>query len=247
MSLQSAADVPLLISSPNSSSERRISPSWSIAQLKARLEPITGVPASSQQLSLRVGSQDAVALIAPDEEQTRLAAFPLQPYAEITVVDIRPPAARTDFTDLSSVEKYEMPAAEYEHRTDSVLAWKKAQKLGRFDPDAPSIEQQKIRASEREVEERGLSVNCRVRLLPESDARRGTISYIGLVPEIPGIGVWIGVRLDEPTGKNDGSVKGKRYFECGANCGVFVRPERCEAGDFPALNEFGDDEDLEEL
>jgi hypothetical protein len=85
MSLQSAADVPLLISSPNSSSERRISPSWTIAQLKGRLEPITGVPAGSQQLSLRVGSQDAVALTAPDEEQTRLAAFPLQPYAEITV------------------------------------------------------------------------------------------------------------------------------------------------------------------
>jgi hypothetical protein len=48
-----------------------------------------------------------------------------------------------------------MPAAEYETRTDSVLAWKKAQKLGRFDPDAPSIEQQKILASEREIEERG--------------------------------------------------------------------------------------------
>lgn len=48
-----------------------------------------------------------------------------------------------------------MPSTEYESRTDSVLAWKKAQKLGRFDPDAPSIEQQKILASEREVEERG--------------------------------------------------------------------------------------------
>lgn len=48
-----------------------------------------------------------------------------------------------------------MPVAEYETRTDSVLAWKKAQKLGRFDPDAPSIEQQKILASEREVDERG--------------------------------------------------------------------------------------------
>ena len=48
-----------------------------------------------------------------------------------------------------------MPAAEYESRTDSVLAWKKAQKLGRFDPNAPTIEQQKILASEREVEERG--------------------------------------------------------------------------------------------
>jgi tubulin-folding cofactor B len=48
-----------------------------------------------------------------------------------------------------------MPTEEYETRTDSVLAWKKAQKLGRFDPSAPSIEQQKILASEREVEERG--------------------------------------------------------------------------------------------
>lgn len=94
MSLQSAADVPLLISSPNSSSERRISPSWSIAHLKNRLEPITGVPASSQQLSLRVGSQDAVPITAQDEEQTRLGHFPLQPYAEIIVsiiISVLPP------------------------------------------------------------------------------------------------------------------------------------------------------------
>jgi hypothetical protein len=85
MSLQSVADVPLLVSSPNSSSERRISPSWTIAHLKSRLEPITGVPASSQQLSLRVASQDAVPIAAADEEQTRLTSFPLQPYAEIIV------------------------------------------------------------------------------------------------------------------------------------------------------------------
>ena len=71
------------------------------------------------------------------------------------MIDTRPPAARTDFSDLSAVDKYVMPAAEYESRTDSVLAWKKAQKLGRFDPNAPTIEQQKILASEREVEERG--------------------------------------------------------------------------------------------
>ena len=50
--------------------------------------------------------------------------------------------------------------------------------------------------------------------------------------------------LDEPTGKNDGSVKGKRYFECGSNCGVFVRPERVEIGDFEALDEFGSDEEF---
>lgn len=48
-----------------------------------------------------------------------------------------------------------MPTTEYESLTNSVLAWKKSQKLGRFDPNAGTIEEQKIRASEREVEERG--------------------------------------------------------------------------------------------
>lgn len=48
-----------------------------------------------------------------------------------------------------------MPESEYESRTDSVLAWKKNQKLGRFDPNAPSLEEQKVRALEREVDERG--------------------------------------------------------------------------------------------
>lgn len=137
-----------------------------------------------------------------------------------------------------------MPADEYESRTDSVLAWKKAQKLGRFDPNAPSIEQQKIDASYREVEERGIKTAARCRLLPDSDARRGEVMYVGDVSEIPGgIGAWVGVKLDEPTGKNDGIVKGKRYFECAANCGVFVRPERVEVGDFPALDEFADEDE----
>ena len=48
-----------------------------------------------------------------------------------------------------------MTTEDYESRTDSVLAWKKAQKLGRFDPNAPEIEKSKIEASFKEVEERG--------------------------------------------------------------------------------------------
>lgn len=91
----------------------------------------------------------------------------------------------------------------------------------------------------------GLVLGARVRILPETDARRGIVSYVGHVPEIPGIGSWVGITLDEPTGKNDGTVNGKPYFECGKNYGVFVRPERCEVGDFPPLD-LGD-EDLEEL
>lgn len=49
------------------------------------------------------------------------------------------------------------------------------------------------------------------------------------------MGAWVGVELDEPTGKNAGSVNGVEYFKCAPNCGVFLRGERVEVGDFPEL------------
>ena len=136
-----------------------------------------------------------------------------------------------------------MSTTEYEARTDSVLHWKKTHNLGRFDPNAPSIEQQKVHASFREVEERHIKVESRCRLLPDSDHRRGVVRFVGEVVEIPGVGAWVGVELDEPTGKNDGSVKGTKYFNCATNHGVFVRAERVEVGDFPVLDELMDDDE----
>lgn len=34
---------------------------------------------------------------------------------------------------------------------------------------------------------------------------------------------WCGVVLDEPYGKNNGTIQGRQYFECQDNHGVFVR------------------------
>lgn len=62
-------------------------------------------------------------------------------YAPYQIHDERPAAARIDFNDLSNVEKYELPKEAYEKRHDSVLAWKKNQKLGRFNPDATPPDQ----------------------------------------------------------------------------------------------------------
>ncbi|KPM34628.1 Dynactin, isoform [Neonectria ditissima] len=55
-----------------------------------------------------------------------------------------------------------------------------------------------------------------------SDGRKGTVRFAG--PTHFQVGEWIGIELDEKTGKNDGSVQGERYFDCPAGYGMFVKP-----------------------
>jgi tubulin-folding cofactor B len=170
-------------------------------------------------------------------------------YWDLQVTDTRPPGMRQNFTDTSKVAKYELPPDEYEKKTDSVLAWKKAQKLGRFDPNAPSLEQAKLQAYDTEIKERGIEVGKRCRVGGE-DEKRGEVMYVGDVEEIPGgAGKWIGIKLDEPVGRNDGSLGGKRYWgkesdSGGAKHGVFVRPERVEVGDWPVLDDLDEMEEI---
>lgn len=130
-----------------------------------------------------------------------------------------------------------------------MLAWKKANKLGRFDPSAPSLEQAKLQAFDTEILSKGIEVGKRCRVGGE-DAKRGEIMYVGDVEEIPGgAGKWVGVKLDEPVGRNDGALGGKRYWgkegdRGTAKYGVFVRPERVEVGDWPVLDDF---DELDEM
>lgn len=174
-----------------------------------------------------------------------------------------PPAARVNFTDTSSVEKYELPTETYENLSNSVLAWKKNQKLGRFNPDTQPPEalfQEQAARDASEISARNIKVSARAIVLPSSPPhiRRGTVRYVGPVKEIPFAPLkgkdlpetqeqplWVGIELDEPTGKNDGSVAGTRYFECGSSCGVFVKPEKVQVGDFPPLEL--DFDDMEEI
>jgi tubulin-folding cofactor B len=82
------ADVPLIVISENSSSERRIGSSWTISQLKRKLEPITGIPPSSQRISLKTPANETIPVEAHDEDAATLSGFPLTQYAELHVSQI---------------------------------------------------------------------------------------------------------------------------------------------------------------
>lgn len=160
-----------------------------------------------------------------------------------------------------------MPESQYEKLDDSVLAWKRKQKLGRFDPNAKSLEELVMERREKdsgEIREKGIEVGARCRV-NGSDERRGVVRYVG---EIEGLGgdrekgcVWVGVEFDEPVGRNDGSVEvevvgedGKRARETrkvfetkGQRYGGCARPEVVEVGDqFGVLDDLVDS-DMEEL
>ena len=55
-----------------------------------------------------------------------------------------------------------------------------------------------------------------------ADGRVGTIRFIGEVSFKDG--QWMGLELEEAEGKNDGSVRGERYFECKPEHGLFIQP-----------------------
>jgi hypothetical protein len=54
------------------------------------------------------------------------------------------------------------------------------------------------------------------------------------------------LQYDEPVGKNDGTMRGKRYFECPPGYGAFVRPNLVKTGDYPPFDEdlFSDEDEI---
>ncbi|CAF0876473.1 unnamed protein product [Adineta ricciae] len=59
-----------------------------------------------------------------------------------------------------------------------------------------------------------------------TSGKSGIVAYVGRTQFADG--EWIGLILDEPHGKNDGSCNGVRYFETEMNRGLFCRPDKVQ-------------------
>ena len=106
--MTTARDIPILITSTASSSERRITPSWSIAHLKTKLEPVTGIASSSQKLTLRLpDQQEEYPIEAEHEESVQVGRWPMVAYAEIKVRTASSPFALAVFFPFFYLTIYE--------------------------------------------------------------------------------------------------------------------------------------------
>jgi len=176
----------------------------------------------------------------------------------IHIVDLDPNSASSNgwLEDVSKVQKYEMSDEEYNKRENTYRKFKEA-KLAQDPTWSLEKETAMKKAAAAGVEyvppvsdpdymkdlTRGMEVDMRCEVSPGE--KRGTIRYVGQAEGLPQ-GYWIGVEFDEPVGKNDGSVKGKRYFQCNDGYGSMQRPDKVVVGDFPPVDDF-DFSDPDEL
>ena len=72
------------------------------------------------------------------------------------------------------------------------------------------------------------------RVIVDPGQRAAEVMFIGKIAEIAP-GYWVGVYYDEPVGKNDGSIKGRRCFECPHDFGGFLRPDHIRNDPNPPL------------
>lgn len=222
--------INIFITSSNNESnpiERKFKKDINIYDFKNKLELLVGGQSNSMKLEVFNKNNDIVCKLT-DCEKT-LGSYPIEDGMRIHVILNEP-----DPADLSAVEKFELSEEQYSKRPDTVKAFLQEHRLGKYNAEEAKKKEEEKR-KELESEEKlinSMKVNDRCEVnVSGAPKRRATIMYLGKTEFKSGW--WVGVKYDEPFGKNNGSVAGKKYFECPDKYGGFVKPSSIVVGDFP--------------
>jgi len=204
--------------------EKRFPKDITVSDLKAKLELITGGNCSTMQVEAYTKENTFVCGL--NDDGALLGSYPLEHGMRLHVVD---KFIRNEL-DFGNVEKYEMAPELYATRSDTVRAFLIKNKMGHYNEEYAQKKQKQQEEEKKLTESFVVGSRCKV-TLQNAPTKLGTVLYAGTVEGLAGH--WVGVKYDEPLGKNDGTFKGKEYFKCPANYGAFVKPQQVLCGDFP--------------
>jgi tubulin-folding cofactor B len=200
-----------------------------IGDIKRVCEKKFGTPAGLMSLILQDSNGNNVCAMSEDDRN--LGYYTPQENYTIHCMDLDPNSTLKDLEDVSQVEKFKISEEDYNKLPDSFRKFK--QKLLNQPGQPAKVEVPK--KDEDFMKDLAQQFHIGARCQLKGNENRGVIKYIGTVIEA-GEGWWIGVRLDEPLGKHDGSTGGTKYFDCPPKYGIFARPDKVEEGDFPELD-----------
>merc|ERR1711991_373502 len=203
--------------SPNGGSNnwKLFSKNQTVEDLKKKLERIVGTPPQYMELELR--NLDGTVIAKLEQQDQTLDSYNPENGKRLHIVDNDPNQTVLLLQDTSQVEKYTMSDESYNERDVTFKKWKEQNTVNSVN------------------EEHRVGAKCIVNG-NDGSKREGTIRYIGPVADSSNI--YIGVEFGQPLGKNDGSAKGKRYFECKANHGSFLKPPMVKMIEEKTADEF---------
>jgi tubulin-specific chaperone B len=164
------------------------------------------------------------------DNEALLGSYNPQDFYTIHIIDLDP--STVNFDNLDDVPKYEISEDAYNAREVNFRKFKEEMK--KTHPDLMKSNKNEVDDEFQADLARDIQVGNRCKVNPGD--KRGEVCFVGKMPTFKP-GYWVGIRLDEPLGKNDGSHGGTRYFECAANYGLFLRPNAVEVGNFRPYDE----------
>ncbi|EGR32395.1 tubulin folding cofactor b, putative [Ichthyophthirius multifiliis] len=214
--------------SENKMLEVRFELNSTISQVKQQIEKRYGT--SSQMMQLVLEDSQGNKISSMNEDNQQLGYYNPQDNYTIHVIDLNPHSVLKDITDVNQVKKYQISEEDYDKIPDNFRKFKQ-----KIDQNNPNQNNNIVFVEDNYLQDFAEKMHKNDRCQIINTKNRGTIQYIGKIPDL-GQGYYIGIQLDEPIGKNNGSYNGVKYFNCQNKYGLFIRPDKIETGDFPELD-----------
>jgi tubulin-folding cofactor B len=213
---------------------------------------------------LQLKDQSGSLLAVMDNATTKLGFFSPKDGYILHIIDTDPTSASANgwLEDTSKIAKYVMSDEDYNKRDNTYRKYKEdklkedptwtldkeiaARRGAPYEPTPPKpkVEDEDFQKEEAET----IQIGSRCEVTSPEGGKRGVVKFVGKNCQGLPLGWWVGVQYDEPVGKNDGSVKGTRFFECPDRYGGFVRPNLVKTGEeytpFDDDFEFSDEDEI---